>query len=217
MPAELAFSDMARAPRERDRAAILRPLRDVTWIFGYGSLIWRPTFPFAARRPAFIEGYARRFWQGSTDHRGVPTAPGRVVTLVPAAGTRCEGVAYAIAPDDAGDVLSHLDHREKGGYTRHEVALHFAGVDSPTRGLVYIADEANAEYLGPAAIEDLVAQIRTARGPSGSNAEYVVRLAEALSALGASDDHVFDIAARLVADPVDSAPACTVRPTSGHD
>jgi cation transport regulator ChaC len=172
-------------------------LLDLTWIFGYGSLIWRPTFPFAARRRAFVEGYARRFWQGSTDHRGVPGAPGRVVTLVPLSGARCHGVAYAIGAAALDAVVSHLDHREKGGYSRHAVALHLDGHAAPVPGLVYIGAETNADYLGPAPIEELAAQIRAARGPSGTNVEYVLRLAEALRELGESDDHVSEIAARI--------------------
>jgi len=72
-------------------------VRDPLWIFGYGSLVWRPSFPHRERRPAILSGFARRFWQGSTDHRGVPGAPGRVVTLVAEAGAECWGMVYAVA------------------------------------------------------------------------------------------------------------------------
>ncbi|MEC9072039.1 MAG: gamma-glutamylcyclotransferase, partial [Myxococcota bacterium] len=93
------------------------------WIFGYGSLIWSPGFPFQERVMASLHGWGRRFYQGSPDHRGTPQAPGRVVTLVTAPQERCWGVAYRVAGDQVQDTLETLDRRESAGYERISVSL----------------------------------------------------------------------------------------------
>jgi cation transport regulator ChaC len=169
------------------------------WIFGYGSLVWRPSIPFAERSPSWVEGWARRFWQGSTDHRGVPGAPGRVVTLVEEPGARCWGMAYRVAVEETGAVLATLDHREKGGYDRREVLLHFRDRE-PAEGLVYIATPGNPNYLGTATLEEIAAQVRSSSGPSGFNLEYVESLARALREMDAEDEHVFALAELLRRD-----------------
>ena len=168
------------------------------WLFGYGSLIWRPDFAFRERRIARVNGWTRRFWQGSHDHRGLPHAPGRVVTLVPDPQQSCEGVAYLIEREVAEQAFAYLDHREKNGYARHAVQLHFDTGDS-AHGLVYIATKDNHAYLGPASLDCMAAQIRASHGPSGSNREYLVRLADALREIGADDAHVFELERMVLA------------------
>jgi cation transport protein ChaC len=167
---------------------------DEVWLFGYGSLIWKADFPYIERRPARIRDWSRRFWQGSHDHRGTPDAPGRVLTLVPEPGAICAGMAYLITPE----VFDHLDLREKNGYLRHVTTLAFND-GSSVEGLVYIATETNAAYLGPASEAEIARQIASAEGPSGRNHDYLVHLADALRELGEYDAHVFAIERHLKA------------------
>jgi len=177
-------------------AAQPRPPTDADgglWIFGYGSLVWRPAFPFAERRIAFLAGWARRFWQGSTDHRGRPGAPGRVVTLVRADDEGCHGVAYRVPGGGRDAVLAALDHREKNGYERHvEVLRDREG--QRFEGLVYRAGERNPDFLGPAPLRAIAAQVAASHGPSGSNPEYVLELAAFVAALGVDEPHVIELA-----------------------
>ena len=167
------------------------------WVFGYGSLVWRPALPFRERRPARIRGWERRFWQGSTDHRGVPDAPGRVVTLVRQAKAVCWGAAYRISASDVPLVMAELDWREKGGYERADLRLELRRPEATADGIVYLATASNPNYLGPAPISEIADQVRRSQGPSGANPEYVLRLADALREMGAEDAHVFELEALL--------------------
>lgn len=162
------------------------------WLFGYGSLIFKADFPWLKRRPASILHWQRRFWQGSHDHRGTPEQPGRVVTLVPQRGARCDGLAYLISPA----VFEQLDFREKNGYHRFVTELQFAD-NSRTEGLVYIATKDNPAFLGPASEADIALHISRATGPSGHNVDYLLELATALRELDAQDTHVFGIEAAI--------------------
>jgi glutathione-specific gamma-glutamylcyclotransferase len=192
-----ACTIVAEAPMSHDTIAINQRMdkfdgHHSVWLFGYGSLIYKADFPFIERRPASIANWTRRFWQGSHDHRGTEAAPGRVVTLVPQAGAVCDGMAYLITPQ----VFAHLDYREKNGYLRLATDITFDDATT-AEGLVYIATEDNAAFLGPASEYDIARHIAASHGPSGPNREYLLELAQALRSMGKDDPHVFAIESYL--------------------
>jgi cation transport regulator ChaC len=168
--------------------------RDAVWLFGYGSLIFKADFPYLDRRPASIEHWVRRFWQGSHDHRGTPSAPGRVVTLVPERRAVCEGVAYLVDHE----VFDHLDFREKNGYLRFVTDVKFRD-GSVAPGAVYIATSENRAFLGGAPESEIARHIHASAGPSGPNSEYLLGLARALRGLSVHDPHVFAVESHLLA------------------
>jgi len=166
---------------------------DQVWLFGYGSLIYLVDFPYLESRPASIEGWSRRFWQGSHDHRGTVEHPGRVVTLIEDEGAVCGGMAYLVeAP-----VFKQLDLREKNGYLRVASEMLF---DDGSReiGLTYLATADNEAWLGEASECEIARHICGSEGPSGPNDEYLLELASSLRELGLQDPHVFAIEAHIL-------------------
>lgn len=167
------------------------------WVFGYGSLIYKVDFLYEERVAAHILGWERRFWQGSHDHRGTPKSPGRVVTLIEAPASRCDGIGYRVTED----VFTHLDFREKNGYRRVDGSMYIAdGRCVPAT--VYIAREDNHAFLGPASLSAIASQIGRSKGPSGANRDYVLELDRSLRELGVRDDHVRDLASLLEGEGV---------------
>ncbi|ORZ16905.1 putative potassium antiporter CHAC-1 [Absidia repens] len=190
------------------------------WVFGYGSLIWKPPIHYEAKVVGYIKNYVRRFWQESHDHRGTPEKPGRVVTLIPYDEWKLTedmhghdnvtwGTAFKIPSTDVEATRAYLDHREKNGYTVHNVDVYSAESDTvPTvkDAMVYIATTDNEAYVGPAPMEAIAQQIYETHGPSGWNAEYLLNLAVALREISpeARDDHLFELE-RLVQHLINSS------------
>lgn len=158
---------------------------------------------YAERRAARIEGWARRFWQASTDHRGTEIAPGRVLTLVEAQGS-VWGTAYAIRRAEWPAIEAALELREQQGYARLTVELSLAAGDqagpvvAKVPGLLYVATPVNPYFVGPEALDVTAEIVRRSHGPSGSNLEYVLELDRALAAMGASDPDVRALAESIM-------------------
>lgn len=163
-------------------------------IFAYGSLLFRPGFPYLGRERATLAGYARRFSQASPDHRGTPERPGRVVTLVPQPRASVAGAVYYVSAP-AAQLLTELDYRERAGYERVSVSV--VTTAEKLEAWTWIAPPGNDYDVGPLALHELALQVRDSVGPSGRNDDYVFQLERALAELDAADPHVTELAALL--------------------
>ena len=161
-------------------------MTDLVWLFGYGSLMWRCDFPYRDARRAYVDGWTRRFWQDTHDHRGGESDSGPTVTLVDAPGEQCYGRVLLVETR----ILEAVDELQRNGFERYSIDIHFDV--GHIAGIVDIATPANRAIFGEAPVEELAAQI-SGRGRCGTNAEYLFRLARALRELGISDPHVFEL------------------------
>ncbi|MFM2444193.1 MAG: hypothetical protein RJB09_1379 [Pseudomonadota bacterium] len=142
------------------------------WVFGYGSLMWRPGFEFEEQAPARVRGYHRSLCVFSHVHRGTPEKPGLVLGLD--RGGTCRGVAFRVAARRRAQTLSYLREREQVTSVYREVwlAANLAD-DRRVQGVAYVVDRAHPQYAGRLPLADVLPLIAQGRGISGPNVDYV--------------------------------------------
>jgi cation transport protein ChaC len=163
------------------------------WIFGYGSLMWRPGFAHDAAEPALLRGYHRAFCVYSVHHRGTPARAGLVLGLD--RGGSCRGRAYRVAAHDAEPVIAYLDAREQvtAVYLRRRVTIEIG--TARVAAITYVADRAHRQYAGKLVLRRAAEIILGGRGVSGANPEYLENTVAHLDELGINDGPLHELLA----------------------
>ncbi|ACK52424.1 ChaC family protein [Methylocella silvestris BL2] len=157
------------------------------WVFGYGSLMWRPGFAFVERHGALVRGYHRSLCVYSHVHRGTAAVPGLVLGLD--RGGSCKGVAFRVGAGDAAQTLAYLRAREQVTAVYREVSLSARLSDGRlVPAVCYVADRGHLQYAGRLEREELLRLTRQGVGLSGANADYVRNTHAHLAELMISDD-----------------------------
>jgi cation transport protein ChaC len=165
---------------------MVQPGAQDRWVFGYGSLMWRPGFPFAERLRAVLHGRRRAFCIYSVHHRGVPDAPGLVLGLAPGGSVR--GVAFRIAAADWPSVYAYLLEREQPTETYVESWAEVRLADRRrVRALVWVSDMRHPQWAGRLDLDSQARLIAGSEGLSGRNIDYLRDLVEHLREEGLRD------------------------------
>ncbi|EJW09585.1 Cation transport protein [Rhodovulum sp. PH10] len=189
--------------REIDRAD------EDLWVFGYGSLMWRPGFAFEERVPARLVGLHRALCVYSFVHRGTPEQPGLVLGLD--RGGTCRGIAFRVDKTRRADTLAYLREREQTTNVYLELLRPVTLLDDPTlergagagerrvRALVYAVDRSHPQYAGRLDLDAQVRLVRQGHGQSGPNRDYVLSTVREIEAQGCHDAKLHLLARRLTA------------------
>ena len=158
------------------------------WVFGYGSLMWRPGFEYIEQHQALLRGLHRGLCIYSHVHRGTPERPGLVMGLD--RGGACRGVAFKVEPSRWPATVDYLRAREQVTMVYLERSVNVTLLTQPARpvtALTYVVDRAHEQYAGKLSLEDQLTFIRQGHGGSGPCHEYVTSMAEHISELGLRD------------------------------
>ena len=166
------------------------------WVFGYGSLMWRPGFDFAERSLSTLRGFSRRLCVYSFNHRGTPEKPGLVMGLAP--GGSCKGVAYRVPAAGRDQVYGYLTEREQitGVYLESMCKVQLEDGRLVT-ALAYLVDRSHRQYAGDLPREELLRLVRQGVGRSGPCPDYIKNTAAHLEAIGIRDATLHWLAAQL--------------------
>ena len=166
----------------------LDQIPDDLWVFGYGSLLWRPGFAYTERVPARMTGLHRSLCVYSFVHRGTPEKPGLVLGLD--RGGACRGLAYRVAPEAREATVTYLREREQATSVYLEVlrgVTLIGHAEQRITALTYVVDRGHAQYAGKLSLEERLHLIRQGHGRSGATPDYGLSPVAELERLGCRD------------------------------
>ena len=168
------------------------------WVFGYGSLMWRPGFAFIEQVPARLVGAHRALCVYSFVHRGTPEKPGLVLGLD--RGGNCRGIAFRVAAAGRAGTIDYLRAREQVTKVYRETVRAVWLENEPRRrvsALCYMVDRGHPQYAGRLTVAEQLHFIRQGHGASGPNRDYVLHTVQALETLGYREGELHLLAERL--------------------
>src|SRR5881398_3249429 len=168
------------------------------WVFGYGSLMWRPGFDFVEQVPARLIGEHRALCVYSFVHRGTPEKPGLVLGLD--RGGACRGVAFRVAEKNSAATIAYLREREQVTSVYREVKRS-VWLENEARqrvgALAYVVDRGHVQYAGRLSLADQLRHVQQGHGRSGNNRDYVLSTVKSIEAQGFRDGQLHQLAAML--------------------
>lgn len=174
------------------------PSKDDLWVFGYGSLMWRPGFAFLEQVPARLIGEHRALCVYSFDHRGTPEKPGLVLGLD--RGGACRGIAFRVAENNRAATIAYLREREQVTSVYLEV-MRSVWLENDARqrvsALAYVVDRGHVQYAGRLSPAEQLRHVLQGHGQSGPNREYVLSTVKAIEAEGFRDGPLHQLASML--------------------
>ncbi|RZL60740.1 MAG: calcium transporter ChaC [Variovorax sp.] len=140
------------------------------WLFAYGSLIWRPEFPFTERRPAVVHGWHRALKMWSRINRGSVQHPGLVFGLL--SGGSCRGMVFRVPAADGLETLGRLWLREMPTGVYDPRWLSCATPGGPVRALAFTLSRRSPNFTGQLSDERYREIFANAVGRYGSSLDY---------------------------------------------
>lgn len=169
---------------------------DDTWVFGYGSLMWRPGFAFTEKHVATVRGYHRALCIHSHVHRGTPDRPGLVLGLD--RGGSCRGIAFRVAPEHRAETIDYLRAREQVTAVYREASVPATLIDGRRiTAVAYLVDRRHPQYAGRLDRTEMLAAVLQGVGVSGDNPDYVRATHRHLVELGLEDPTLAWLVAEL--------------------
>ncbi len=168
------------------------------WVFGYGSLMWRPGFEHAERQPALLRGAHRSLCVYSVVHRGTESRPGLVLGLD--AGGSCRGIAFRVPARDAGGTLDYLRAREQVTMVYREThrQIELLGASpGKVEAVCFIVDRSHPQYAGRLPVARQAEIVRDGQGVSGHNVDYVVNTLSHIHEMGLQEPALSEVVASL--------------------